>query len=161
MEKPEQNKLGRPTLYKEEYNQQAFKLCLLGATDKELASFFEVNEDTINEWKKKHPLFSESLKKGKVEADMQIAESLYNRAKGYTVLKPYTFKVKTHTNGVGSTEELKTVMVEEHIPPDNTSMFYWLNNRQKDKWRNRQEVDHTSGGKPIATSIVIETPADE
>jgi hypothetical protein len=31
---------GRPTKYKEEYNEQAYKLCLLGATDKELADFF-------------------------------------------------------------------------------------------------------------------------
>lgn len=34
---------GRPTKYKKEYDDQAFKLCLLGATDKEIADFFEVN----------------------------------------------------------------------------------------------------------------------
>lgn len=35
------SKGGRPTKYKEEYTDQAYKLCLLGATDKEMADFFE------------------------------------------------------------------------------------------------------------------------
>lgn len=42
---------GRPTLYREEYAEQARKLCLLGTTDAELADFFNVAVDTINEWK--------------------------------------------------------------------------------------------------------------
>ena len=37
----------RPTKYNKEYNMQAYKLALLGATDVELADFFEVNQDTI------------------------------------------------------------------------------------------------------------------
>ena len=36
------NKGGRPTKYKEEYAEQAYKLCLLGATDKELS---EIEDD--------------------------------------------------------------------------------------------------------------------
>ena len=43
---------GRPTKYKAEYAEQARKLCLLGATDMEMADFFEVSEFTINKWKK-------------------------------------------------------------------------------------------------------------
>ena len=46
----EQNKQGRPTKYEEEYNEQAYKLCLLGATDKEIGDFFNVDERTINNW---------------------------------------------------------------------------------------------------------------
>ena len=38
---------GRPTLYREEYTEQALKLCRLGATDRELADFFDVHVDTI------------------------------------------------------------------------------------------------------------------
>ena len=60
---------GRPTKYKEEYNVQAYKLTLLGATDKELADFFEVSYDTIQEWKRIHEAFSYSLKEGKQIAD--------------------------------------------------------------------------------------------
>ena len=48
---------GRPTLFKEEYLEQAYKLCLLGATDADLADFFGVDEDTINLWKRTHKDF--------------------------------------------------------------------------------------------------------
>lgn len=43
---------GRPTDYREEYNEQAYKLCLLGATDAELGDFFNVTEQTINNFQK-------------------------------------------------------------------------------------------------------------
>ena len=74
---------GRPTDYREEYNEQVTKLCKLGATDKELADFFEVAESTINLWKEVHPQFSESIKEGKIQADANVAQALYHRAIGY------------------------------------------------------------------------------
>ncbi len=67
---------GRPTRYKAEYTEQAFKLCLLGATDANLADFFEVSEKTINTWKDAHPEFLQSLKAGKDEADANVGERL-------------------------------------------------------------------------------------
>ncbi|MCO6427131.1 hypothetical protein [Nitrosomonas communis] len=36
----EANPVGRPTLYREVYAEQAYRLCLLGATDEELADFY-------------------------------------------------------------------------------------------------------------------------
>jgi len=50
----ENNKVGRPTDYKEDFNEQAYKLCLLGAIDKDLADFFDIAESTLNEWKLKY-----------------------------------------------------------------------------------------------------------
>ncbi len=74
---------GRPTKYQAAYAEQARKLCLLGATDIELADFFEVHEDTIYEWKKVYKKFSEAIKKGKQLADATVASKLYHRATGY------------------------------------------------------------------------------
>jgi hypothetical protein len=74
---------GRPTDYKTEYAEQTYKLCLLGATDKELANFFDVVESTINLWKQEHSEFSESIKRGKFQADANVADRLYQRATGY------------------------------------------------------------------------------
>jgi hypothetical protein len=71
---------GRPTLYREEYTEQALKLCRLGATDRELADFFDVSEQTINAWKDAHPEFLESLKDGKAKADAEVADKLFRRA---------------------------------------------------------------------------------
>ena len=60
--------IGRPSKYKEEYCEQAEKLARLGATDKEMADFFGVTEQTLNNWKtdkdgNETPFF-ESLKRG-------------------------------------------------------------------------------------------------
>jgi len=74
------NKGGRPTKYNVEMNEQATKLCLLGAKDSELATFFNVSESTINKWKLDHPKFSESLRLGKDDADAEVAQSLYKTA---------------------------------------------------------------------------------
>lgn len=125
---------GRPSKYKPEYAEQAYKLCLLGATDKDLANFFEVDEATINRWKDAHPDFCKSLKAGKEDADATIAKSLYHRAKGYE-----------HPEDKIFLHEGKPVIVStiKHYPPDPTSMIFWLKNRQPQKWRDRQEVEHS------------------
>ena len=122
---------GRPTDYKAEYNEQVFKLCLLGATDKELGEFFGVCEATINNWKLEHPAFLESLKRGKKVADAEVAEKLYQRALGYE--HPET-KVFCHEGDITEHE------VTKHYPPDTAAAFIWLKNRAG--WKDKQEHEH-------------------
>jgi len=43
-----------------------------------------VAESTFHNWKLRHKGFSESVTRGKIEADGVIAQSLYHRAVGYT-----------------------------------------------------------------------------
>ncbi len=137
-------KVGRPSSYKPEYPEKARKLCLLGATDKELADFFDVSEDTINEWKKVHPQFSVSIKEGKQEADSNVADRLYKRAMGYT-----HDAVKIFANPTTGAEQI--VPFTEHYAPDTAACIFWLKNRQKEKWRDKQDLEHTgAGGGPIA-----------
>lgn len=128
------NKLGRPPAYIPEYAEQARKLCLLGHTDAELASFFEVSETTINNWKNKYPDFLESIKKGKEVADGNVADRLYQRAMGF--IAP-DVDIKVIENQIVETP------LEKHYPPDTTAAIFWLKNRQRDKWRDKQEVEHT------------------
>ena len=72
--------LGRPTDYKPEYDDQVYKLCLLGYTDAQLGVFFDVTEQTINNWKNAHPSFFESIKSGKDIADGEVVDSLRRKA---------------------------------------------------------------------------------
>ncbi len=72
-EELERRPVGRPILFRDEYVEWAYKLCLLGATDVELADFFEVSEDTIYRWKKVRPEFSEAVRRGKANADAEVA----------------------------------------------------------------------------------------
>lgn len=140
-------KVGRPSRYKQEYCIQAYKLCLLGSTDKQMADFFGVAEATINNWKLNHPEFLESIKKGKEIADMEIANSLFERAKGAKVKKKQAIKLKRVEYNMGrrvlEEERIEIVDVEEELPPDTTSAIFWLKNRNPDQWRDKQQHEHT------------------
>jgi DNA-binding XRE family transcriptional regulator len=129
-----ENPVGRPTKYKEDYNEQAYKLCLLGHTDEELGEFFEVSETTINNWKNEYPDFLESIKKGKQIADGNVVASLYNRALGYS--HP-DVDIKVIEGKIVETDLIK------HYPPDATSAIFWLKNRQPKKWRDKQDIQHS------------------
>jgi hypothetical protein len=124
--------MGRPSSFCEEFIEQAEKLCRLGATDAEMADFFGVSEQTLNTWKQKHPEFLESLKRGKLEADANVADRLYKRAMGYT-----HEAVKIFANPTTGDEKL--VPFTEHYAPDTTACIFWLKNRQPDKWRDKTE----------------------
>lgn len=125
---------GVKSTYKPEYAEQARKLCLLGATDKELADFFERTESTINNWKKAHPDFLDSIKRGREIADGDVAVSLYKRAMGYS------HKAVKIFNDQGAPLEVEYT---EHYPPDTAACIFWLKNRQKGKWRDKQEVEQS------------------
>lgn len=129
------NKGGRPSKYRIEFEKQAYLLCLLGATDKELADFFEISESTLNEWKKTYTGFSESLKKGKIIADAEVSAKLYHRATGYS--HP-DIDIKVIRNKI-----VKTLLIK-HYPPDTTAAIFWLKNRQKSKWRDKQSIEFES-----------------
>lgn len=123
---------GRPTKYKAEYAEQTYKLCLLGATDKELADFFDTSEQTINAWKEAHPEFLESIKNGKIKADAEVASSLYKRATGYKVDTVKVFQFQG---------DPIIVPIKEEIAPDTGAAMAWLKNRQSARWRDKQDVD--------------------
>jgi hypothetical protein len=123
---------GRPTRYKPGYAAQAAKLTKLGATDRELADFFEVTEATINNWKVQFPDFFESLTRGKEESDGRVEQSLYRRALGYS---HDAVKIMMGKDGI---ERHRYV---EHFPPDTTACIFWLKNRQPDQWRDKLDVD--------------------
>lgn len=131
----EKSKGGRPSAYREEFAEQARKLCLLGATDKELADFFEVSEATINNWKLAHYEFLESIKRGKQIADGEVADRLYQRAMGFVAPD---VDIRVIENKIVETP------LEKYYPPDTAAAIFWLKNRQKDKWREKQDVNHTS-----------------
>ena len=122
---------GRPTKYKKEYDEQAAKLCKLGATDVQLADFFGVTEKTLNNWKHEHPRFLQSLKKGKVFSDDKVEMALYDRAIGYEY-----DEVKEEQSEQGMKRTVTTKRIQ-----DNTAAIFWLKNRKPDQWREKVEND--------------------
>lgn len=144
--------MARPSKFKVEFTAQAEKLANLGATDREVAEFFEVDERTLHRWKHDHPEFCQSLKVGKEAADQRVEQSLYRRALGYS-----HDAVKIAVNADGKVTEVPFV---EHYAPDTTAAIFWLKNRDPDRWRDvsRQERTGADGG-PIETVSRIELVA--
>jgi hypothetical protein len=131
--------VGRPTAYDPAYAKQAAKLCDFGATDDELADFFDVHRATIYRWKHEHPEFCDAVKTGKDVADERVERSLYQKATGYNVTEEQAVKLKVDKYK----EEVEVVQVEKHVPADTTAAIFWLKNRRKDDWRDRKEVEHS------------------
>lgn len=131
---------GRPSLYKQEYCGLVYKLCLLGATDAQIADVIGVTEQTINNWKEAHPDFFESMKRGKEVADAEIAEALYHRAKGY---QHDDVEIKVVANGDNMGSRIVEVPVTKFYPPDTGAAMAWLKNRQPKMWRDKQELEIT------------------
>lgn len=136
--------MGRPSKYKPEFDEQAEKLCKLGATDRELSDFFEVNESTLNLWKAEHSSFSKSLKRGKEESDNRVEQSLYRRAVGYSHDDVH---VSNYQGDVTLTPLVK------HYPPDTVACIFWLKNRKAADWREVKAVELTGrDGGPVVVS---------
>lgn len=136
--KPPENKKkpGRKSLYDPEYHpKRAGELALAAKTDKEIAKALGVNEDTLNEWKKRYPEFTESLKQNKDTVDAGVVKSLHQRAIGYE----YT-EIQVTTNPDDSTTTRTTV---KQVAPDVTAQIFWLKNRQPKDWRDKHDVEHT------------------
>lgn len=140
---------GRPTKYRATYAKQAKQLCQLGATDRELAEFFEVSEVTLNAWKTQYPKFLKSLKLGKDAADTRVEQSLYHRAMGYSHPEVH---VSNYQGEVTLTPLIK------HYPPDSTACIFWLKNRKPAEWRDK--VDHELAGKGGGPIVISSTDAD-
>lgn len=138
--------IGRPTEYEPEYAVQAEKLCLLGATDSEIAEFFNVSVRTIHRWKLEHEEFCHSIKSGKEKADERVERSLYQKATGYDYTEEQAIKIKVEQHK----EEVEVVQVNKHAPADTTAAIFWLKNRRKDQWRDKQEHELTvKDGAPL------------
>lgn len=130
-------KVGRPSSYKTEFAGQAAKLCQLGATDVDVADFFQVAVSTVYKWKHDYPEFSEALKSGKDAADERVERSLYHKAVGYSFDSEKVF------NYQGA---IVRAPVREHVPPDTTAAIFWLKNRRANDWRDVHKIEHGKAG---------------
>lgn len=133
---------GAPSKYQPEYVDQARRLAQIGATNPEMAAFFEVAVSTFHLWRNVHPEFNEAVKIGKAPADDRVERSLYERATGYDYTEEVAIKVR---DGVGkdATERVEVVQVQKHVPADPTCIIYWTTNRRPEEWKHRRTIEHS------------------
>ena len=142
---------GRPTAYKPEYAEQARKLCEFGATDQEMADFFNVDVRTLYRWKGDHPDFCQAQKVGKDYADTRVERSLYQQAIGYEQEEVKIFMPANAATPVYAPFRAK-------VAPSATAAIFWLKNRRRDDWREKvllgsdpeNPLPGPSRGKPLS-----------
>jgi hypothetical protein len=132
-----------------------YQLALLGATEMQIAAALDVSISCVENWKRTRVEFANALRAGKEMADSEIANSLFQRAKGYTHPDMHIAVLKDRLTG--QVEVVETPIVK-HYPPDTTACIFWLKNRQRNIWRDVNRTEHTGvDGKPIEQKISRDT----
>ncbi len=71
---------GRTSKYRKEYVAQARRLARIGATDNEIAQFFEVSGPTIIRWCAQHPAFRKAIDEITPNNDNRVRRALFRKA---------------------------------------------------------------------------------
>lgn len=84
--RPAVTKNGRPTKYDDRHADEAFKFAAVGLSQRDMAFIWNVDEDTITNWKERIPAFSEALKRGDSYKRYSLLQSMMRNA--VVVLNP-------------------------------------------------------------------------
>ena len=135
--------MAKGSAYNEQYHDDwAWSLSLKGATDEEMAEAFGISVRTLHRWKKSYPSLKDSIDAGKEIADAKVKRSLYQRAIGYDAKD--VEQIISTDKATGRQHIERTRVTPKHIAPDTMAIMYWLNNRSKGEFSQRQEI--TLGG---------------
>lgn len=151
--KSESGRTGRKGKYHEWITEQGLGIVAAwkrnGLTNEQIAKNIGVNQDTLYTWIRRFPEFSEALKIGRDEADMQVENALFKRALGY-----YTEDIQEEYEG---TVRVKRVVKKKWVAPDISAQIFWLKNRASNRWRNddRLIVNDTKDEKASDLHVTI------
>lgn len=128
---------------------KVYSLCLLGLTNQELAVHFKIDDDTFYQYVKDWKEFSDTLVKGRDEADATITRSVFRRANGFSHPEEVIKTVK------GRVVKVKTT---KKYPPDTQAAMYWLNNRQRNRWKNKLDDENVNVAPtgPVVVNIITD-----
>ena len=142
---------GRPSKYDKIDLQKVEKLGRHGFTHEEIGEFIGISHTTLAAYKKQHPEFLEAIKKGAREADSKVIESLYTRAVGFEFTETHN---GTETDSKGAVRVIEKT-ITKFMPPESTAIFFWLQNRRRQDWRDRRGEAAGSQG---TVNIIFEKP---
>lgn len=143
--------------YNSEYHDDwAWSLAIKGATNEEIAQAFGISTRTFIRWRREHESLDKAVTEGKDIADSKVEKSLYQRALGYKVTDAE--KIVDLDLQTGEQKSMRVKTVEKNIVPDTMAIMYWLNNRRRTQWSQRQEVALSAGDD--SEDVVIYLPAN-
>lgn len=120
---------GGRCLFRLEYLEQAEKLVqIFGATEEQLALFFDVAVTTVKNWRSKYPGFDEVLEKAEDGRDGLVEHSLYRNCVGYE----YTEEKVTKDGEV--------IEVTRSVPANGALALKWLERRKPKEWERKPQL---------------------
>lgn len=140
-------KRGVPSIYNPKvYDSIVKMLAGLGRTQKEMSKELNISLTTFVTWRKVNPSFNAAVIEGKRFSDEEVEISLYQRAIGYS--HP-DIHITSYQGVVTQTKIMK------YYPPETTACIFWLKNRDKENWKDKQTVSFALDD----SDFVKETPA--
>lgn len=129
-----------------------------GLTDEQIAKNIGVRRETIYDWAKRFPNFSNAIKTGREQADLQVENALFKRAVGYfydEVKEEY--ETKRGSDGSEREHLKKRTVTRKEVVPEVTAQIFWLKNRASNRWRNddRLIVNDTKDEKASDLHVAI------
>jgi hypothetical protein len=141
-------------LYRPEFANTAYHLALLGALVPQIALAIGVGQRTVERWIAEKPDFAMAIRRGRDQADGEVAASLFGRAKGYSHPDVHVAVWKDRKTGE---LEVVTTPMTKYYPPDTLACIFWLKNRQRDLWRDVNRMEHTGAdGRPIQKVLTMD-----
>jgi hypothetical protein len=130
---------GRKSDFVPEMIHEIEQLARLGASNEDIAEFYRISQSTVEVWFRNNPRLYEAKKRGSIQADMQVVDSLWKNANGYD----YTKTEKVY-NQKGICISVK--QTTERVKGDTTAQIFWLTNRQPEYWRHQNRITHEHSG---------------
>ena len=130
----------------EELSPKVLQLVDGGASLTKAAEMVGINQDTIHEWKKRHPEFSDMLhsarmngKRANVDKGVDALIDLALGKEFEDVKTEYGSELNPQT---GKHEPVikKQVRVKKVIPPNIEALKFFLTNQDPENWKNRQDT---------------------
>ena len=123
-------------LFLPDHLEQVRAIAMRGISEKEMSEMFDIHPRQIKLWKKQYPTFRDAIEQGYTDADAAVLSAVYQSAVGYTHEEEKIFQWD------GAIIRADTV---KHYKPDMAAAKLWLTNRQREHWKDRQQVG-VSGG---------------
>jgi len=126
----------RNRLFLPDHLEQVRAIAMRGITEKQMADVLDIHPRQIKLWKKQYPTFKDAIEQGYTDADAAVLSAVYQSATGYTHDEEKIFQ----WDG-----DIIRADTQKHYKPDMAAAKLWLTNRQREHWKDRQQVGVNGG----------------
>lgn len=146
---------GRKSAYKTSMDAEARLHAATGKTDADIAEELGISITTLRNWREAHPSLHAAIQNGRDHwAVTTVEQSLIKRAQGYEYEEVSTEPAVGRDKDGGVyvlTDKPIVKTVKKHMPPDTRAAQFVLTNRSPERWKERQQVEHSG-------TLAIEVP---